>query len=145
MTINDLLGMTTKSIDVQEQKAAIQNVTRKIPLYSTNFESNNKLGNIDLKISGNLKNIFALYANKDINSFFKKGSIFIVDKDQSPEDGMLVAVNFHNSFETGIRRLRLNGNKKILEPLNLNEKKIILMPNLKNEIIGVVIQVNAKT
>src|SRR3990167_10553215 len=37
ITINDLLGITTKSIDVQNQKVFIQDFTRKIFLHSFNF------------------------------------------------------------------------------------------------------------
>ena len=144
ITINDLLGITTKLMDVQEQKISVQHVTRKIPLYSINFESNTKVGNVDIKISSHSENIIALYANKDIKPFFKKGSIFIVDKDQKPEDGMLVAVKFNHSSETVIKKFHTEGSKKILKSLDSNEK-IILLSNQKIKIIGIIIQVNAKT
>ncbi|OGT42097.1 MAG: hypothetical protein A3F42_02365 [Gammaproteobacteria bacterium RIFCSPHIGHO2_12_FULL_37_34] len=145
ITINDLLGITTKSIDVQNQKILIQDFTRKILLHSFNFKSTKKLGTIDMKVPSNSKNILALYADKDIKPFFKKGSIFIIDKDQHLEDGMLVAIVSHDSLETQIKKYHIEGNKRILKSLDHHVKEIVLMPHLKIEMIGAIIQVNAKT
>ena len=145
ITINDLLGITTKSIDVQNQKVFIQDFTRKIFLHSFNFKSTRKLGTIDIKVPGNSKNILALYADKDIEPFFKKGSIFIVDKDQYLENNMLVAIILNNSLEIQIKKYHIEGNKRVLKSLDHPVKKIVLMPHLKIEIIGAIIQVNAKT
>lgn len=143
ITINDLLGITTKSIDVQDQKPLIQPVSRKIPLYSFDAQSNKKLGTVDIKTPNMSKNIFALYADEDIKPLFKKGSIFIIDQDQSPEDDTLVAVNLKNSSEIHIKKYHIEGNKRILKSLDPNEDKIVLIPRF--EIMGVIIQVNAKT
>lgn len=145
ITINDLLGITTKSVSVQDQKALTQNIARKITLYPFHSELNKKLGTIDIKISGYFKNIFALYTDKDIEPFFKKGSIFIVDPNQAPEDDTLVAVNFQNIGEVKIKKYHIKNNKRSLISLDSNEDKILLTPHLKCKIIGVIIQVNAKT
>lgn len=144
ITVNDLLGITTKSIDVQEQKILIQKIARKIPLYSSDLQTK-KIGNIDIKIYNSSQNIFAIRINKEIKPFFKNGSIFIIDKDQNPEDDMLVAVNFHNSLEIQIKKFHIENGKRNLSSLDYDEKRNIPIPNPKCKIIGVVIQINAKT
>lgn len=144
ITIDDLLGMTKKTVDVQEQDILTQNIIKKIPLYSFNSASNKKLGVIDIKISSKSKNVLAYYANEDIQPFFKKGSIFVIDCDQQPDDETLIAVNVKNSMEIKIKKYHVENNQHILKSLDPNDEPI-LMPNPLFDIIGVVVQVNAKT
>lgn len=145
ISIDDLLGISKKTIDVQDQKLLAQNITRKIPLRPFCGESDRKLGTIDIKVSSKSKNIFALYADEDIKPIFKKGSIFIIDPEIEPEDDTLVAVNLNKSKDTQIKKYHLENNKIVLKPLIANREKIILLPNHQFAILGVVIQVYAKT
>ena len=143
ITIDDLLGITKKTIDVQEQNILAQNIVKKIPLYSFNTASNKKLGIIDIKISSQSKNILAYYADEDIKPFFKKGSIFVIDRDQQPDDETLVAVK--KSMGIKIKKCHIENNERILKSLDPNDEEIVRMPNPFIEIVGIVIQVNAKT
>lgn len=144
VTIDDLLGTTKKTVDVQEQDVLEQNIVKKIPLFSFNTVSNKKLGVIDINISSKSKNILAYYANEDIKPFFKKGSIFVIDRDQQPCDETLVAVNVKNCMEIKIKKYHIENNQHILKSLDSNDEQI-LMPNPLFDMVGIVIQVNAKT
>jgi len=144
ITIDDLLGITKKSVDVQEQNILSQSIIKKIPLYSFNAISNKKIGTIDIKTSCKSRNLLAYYTNEDIKPFFKKGSIFIIDKDQQLDDDTLVAILSKKTMEIKIKKYHIENKKQILKPLDPSDKQIII-PNQFFEVVGVVIQVNAKT
>lgn len=142
ITIEDLLGFK-RSIDVQTQTIELVNETLSVSLYSLS-NSKQKIGTFDLRLPNENKNIFALYAEKEIAPFFKAGSIFIIDIDAKPENDHLIAIKLDSSGIVQIKKYYKNKNKIILKSLN-DDNEITLMPTQTCEILGVVIQVNAKT
>lgn len=144
VTLEDLIGMKSNTIDINEQNL-LQQTETSVSIYSLDNVSNEKIGSINIKISTKSKNVFGLYANQDIEPFFKKGSIFIIDPDAQIESDNLIAIKTAFSTKIQIRKYLLEKNKVILKSFNPDEKNIILMPTTQCEVIGVVIQVNAKT
>lgn len=143
ITIDDLLGINNRTVDVQSQAIAATNELRSVMLYSLlNFKE--KIGTFNINLSDTHKNILALYAETEVSDLFKTGSIFIIDLDADPEHDTLIAIKLDASEKIHIKKYYRDKNKIILKPLN-NDKKITLMPTQTCEILGVVIQVNAKT
>lgn len=145
ITVDDLLGKKEKSVDVQEQKPLSFTNSIKVNLFPFTGKSNTKLGTINIKVSGKSKNFFALRADSDIKPFFKKGSIFIIDEDQTIEDDTLVAAWIDKSKKFEIMKYHIYGHKRILKPLDNSEREIILLPTTQHIIAGIIIQINAKT
>jgi len=143
ITVDDLLG--TKAIDVQQQFLDANLQQNKIPLFSFEAALSQAVGNIEIKLNTKSKNIFALVDDEDMLPMFKKGSIFVVDKELEPEDDTLVAVKFPKEKKIRIKKFHIQGHKRILTSFDAQEKPIVLLPTLHCEIVGVVIQVNAKT
>ncbi|HSW75745.1 MAG TPA: S24 family peptidase [Candidatus Saccharimonadales bacterium] len=139
--IEDLLGLNTNIIDIAQEQPAIDQTLITIPVYSL---ANKKLGTIDLNISNSSTNVIALHINEEIPPFFKMGSIFIIDKDLSPENENLVAVTLNNPDQFLIKKYLYSKGKTYLQSLDKQEK-IVVMPTMQLKIIGVIIQVNAKT
>jgi len=142
ITIEDLLGLQSKSIDIKQEMAITNQSTATLTIYSL---TNKYLGEIDLNISSSSKNIFALYSDKEILPFFKAGSIFVIDKDSLPENGNLVAVILNNSDRIDIKKYFFSKSKICLQSLDEEQKDIVIMPTMQCKIIGVIIHVNAKT
>lgn len=145
ITIDDLLGTQSKTIEVNHNDP-IKHYPSTIPIHSLD-NKNKKLGTIDvnLNIDTQSKNIFALRADRDIKPFFKTGSIFIIDGDMTPENDTLIAIKLNACNEILIKKYLVQKNKIILKSFDNDEKDITLMPTSQCEMIGVVIQVNAKT
>lgn len=145
ISVDDLLGTKAKAIDVQQQFVAADLQQNKIPLFSFEAALIQSIGNIEIKLNTKSKNIFALVDDEDRLPMFKKGSIFVVDRELEPEDDTLVAVKFPREKKIQIKKFHIQGHKRILTAFDGKEKPIVLLPTLQYEIVGVVIQVNAKT
>lgn len=120
--------------------------TNNIPLFSISTGLTNKLGVVETKLmqQASYENLIALVSEESIEPIFKKGSIFIVDRNKNPKNDNLVAVTLGQDKKILIKKLSSKGRKKILYSFN-SEKSIELTPLDHHKIIGVVIQVNAKT
>ncbi|TAK74012.1 MAG: hypothetical protein EPO11_07485 [Gammaproteobacteria bacterium] len=145
ITVDDLLGVKSSSILIQDQKINPKNTQRTISLFSFDNKTKTKLGTIDIKTSIQSDNVIALLADDDIKPLFKKGSIFIVDPDATLENDTLVAVKLNQSKKIQIKKYQIQGHKRILISLESHEKPIVLMPTERHDILGAVIQINAKT
>lgn len=145
ISLEDLIGADRKKIDIKSQSLTITNSPVTIPIYSLDNKRDKVLGTIDLKINSNSKDTFALYSSKDIKPFFKAGSIFIIDPSMPIKNGALIAIKLAHSKLAEIKKYTINKNKVLLKSLDESESDILLMPTAQSEIIGVVIQVNAKT
>lgn len=142
ITIDDLLGIN-RTIDVQAQSIESVNHTYSINLFSLS-NSKQKIGTFDLSLPNKHKNIHALYAENEVAPYFKAGSIFIIDLDAEPNHDHLIAIKFDTAEIVHIKKYYKNNNKVILKSLN-DDTEIVLMPTQACKILGVVIQVNAKT
>ncbi|OGT37583.1 MAG: hypothetical protein A3F12_02320 [Gammaproteobacteria bacterium RIFCSPHIGHO2_12_FULL_38_14] len=143
ITVEDLLGSATRTISVKNQQLISQSRTVTIPVYS--LKKKEKMGIIDVKISGRHKDTIALYADRDIKPFFKAGSIFIVDPNAVLENDNLIVIKLEHSDVIQIKKYCVFKNKILLKSLDDREKDIILMPTTQFEILGVVVQINANT
>lgn len=143
ITIDDFLSLHNKSIDVQSLLPVSSKERLSIPLYSLQ-DAEQKMGTIEAALP-NTSHALALYSENDIDPFFKSGSIFIIDLDMKPTHDTLVAVKLESSEQIHIKKYYLEKNKIILKSLNAKEKDITLMPTQGCTILGVIIQINAKT
>lgn len=139
ITIEKLLG----------QKLIIHDVScmAKIPLYSMHKQK--KIGYAEIKIlhdqiMHNTANLIGLEAPYDIEPFFKIGSIFIVNNNMDFADQHLIAITIIDNNDIQIKRYCIDNQQIYLQEIDKNANKILLDP-LKFKIIGVIIQINAKT
>jgi hypothetical protein len=142
--VEDLLGIATKTINVKTQSLIMQNQVVIVPVYSLEAKKG-KLGMIDIKLSGEHKNVIAFYADKGIKPFFKAGSIFIVDSNTALKHDNLIAIKLTYTDDIQIKKYCVHHSKITLRSLDDREKDITLMPTTQSEIIGVVVQINANT
>lgn len=143
ITIDDLL-FGRKEIDIISQPIKNNYTDKNIQIFSLDYEQS-KLGTITINLPDDHANIMAYLSEEEINPFFKSGSIFIVNKDMKPENNNLIIIKSERDKKTSIKKLIINGMKRYLMSLNDNDDIIELLPTLHYLIIGVVIQVNAKT
>ena len=145
ITIDGLLGISrNQQVDVRIQPSLINNIATDIPLYAfTNTRK--KIGSITINLPQKINHIIALYSEDDIKPFFKAGSIFIVHLNSQPTNDVLIAIKFDTSEKIYIKKYFKLNNKIILKSLDSHEENIILMPTQSYNILGVIIQVNAKT
>jgi len=144
ISLEYLLGFNKKKIDIQKEQISTKTHST-IPIYSSLNSSDKMLGTIDINLSSDSKDIFAVYAENEVTTFFKEGSIFIIDPNLLPEDGNLIAAEISNSKSIIIRKYHLVNGKVHLKSLDPQEEAIIIMPTMQYKIIGIIIQVNAKT
>lgn len=144
ITVNDLLmGLNDESeIIIQDQQPFSFNKETEIPLYSFATKQA-KIGQIQIKLSTQAKYLFALLSEEN-KPIFKKGSIFIVDPHAKQENDCLVAVKVEKNPEILIRKIRIEIDKILLKTYDNSTPPLLLNPQL-HSILGVVIQVNAKT
>lgn len=143
ITIDDLLGMNSSSIDIQSQSKWTSREIQTISLYSLN-DLKNRLGSIDVKLPYFVAHPLALYLEENIEPIFKIGSIFFVDQNGNPANNNLIAVKLDSSQKIQIKKYYRKKNKIILSTLN-DKNEIILLPTQVCNILGVVVQINAKT
>lgn len=146
ITVNDLLmGLNDESeLTIQNQQTISFNTETELPLYSFNATKLDKIGQIRIKLSTQAPNVIAFHSEEEIKPIFKKGSIFIVDPNAALERDSLVAVRIANNLKILIRKLQIEFDKILLTTYDNSIAPLILNPKL-HYILGVVIQVNAKT
>ncbi len=115
-----------------------------VPLYSLDSLSTQQIGTVAVKLAEEATHTIAFTLDEDLKPIFKKGSVFIVDTDLHAENDTLVAAKVHGHHKILIRKFYSEGNKKTLKAFD-DSAAIILMPTMQYQILGVVIQVNAKT
>ncbi|MGE3920968.1 MAG: S24 family peptidase [Gammaproteobacteria bacterium] len=147
VTIDDLLNgvSANKIMDVQSQKIIETLVPQAISVYSFINNDRQKIGTIDVKLSESSPSLFGLLSDEDLNPLFKKGSVFIINPDIIPRHNLLVAVSIDNKPKIMIRKLHIKNKKKCLTTYLQQYEPIELTDKINYKIIGVVIQVYAKT
>ncbi len=136
---------TTSIVKVYEQDILRNFVEKSVPLYSLNNNQKEILDVINIKLTADVKEPIAFFTDEDIKPMFKKGSIFILDTNLTPENDTLVAVKIEGYKKILIRKFYIEGHKKILKSYENGSPLIELMPTMHYTILGVVIQVNTKT
>lgn len=145
ITVNDLLmGLNGEfEMTIHDQQSFSFNKETEIPLYSFNATNQDKIGQIQIKLSTQAKHLIALLSEEEIKPIFKKGSIFIIDPNAKLENDSLVAIKTKTHHQFLIRKLHNEANKTFFIAYD-NTSPLLLNPQL-HSIVGVVIQVNAKT
>lgn len=146
ITVNDLLmGFKDPSeITIQDQQSISFNTECKLPLYSFNVAKLDKIGQIQIKLSKQADDLFALQSEEEIKPIFKQGSIFVIDPNAKLENNNLVAVKVERKLQIMIKKIQIQTNHIELTNFDNSAAPVILNPQL-HSILGVVIQVNAKT
>lgn len=135
-------GMIPKAIDVDEQVIKNRILQKAVPLLDMDFASN-KIGTIDVFLTSRNESVIAFIAKQDIIPFFKRGSIFIVDPTTVLTDGTMVLLKNTENKEIIVGKYFNNNGKRSINTLNGKQLRILFNPIY--EILGTVIQVNAKT
>ncbi len=146
ITVNDLLmGFNDESeITIKDQPLFSFNKETELPLYSFNTGKCDKIGQIQIKLSTQAKHLFALLSEEEIKPIFKKGSIFIIDPNARLEADSLVAIKVEKNHQILIKQIQLEANKIQLKNYDDSLSPLLLNPQL-HSILGVIVQVNAKT
>lgn len=148
VTIDDLLlGLErrAKTIETETAEIPVDKAEKTIPLYSFDATLSKKIRNIKVKLNKAAKSIIGLISEEDIKPFFKKGSIFIIDTEMKAEQDRLVAVRVGEQSKILIKRFSVNKKYNVLYSYDSSETPIKLIPSIQYSVIGVVIQINAKT
>lgn len=143
--LEDIIGNQPISVDIKDQNITHNESQATIPVYSIDYKKNKRIGVIDINLASKSRNVFCIVANEDISPFFKSGSAFVIDPDLPICHGNLIAIKLSPVKNIQIKKYIIKKKKVILESINADQEDIILMPTTQCEMIGVVIQVNAKT
>jgi hypothetical protein len=144
ITIDDLLRAKKKPIDIQALQVTKSSQLLTTAIYSL-VNTDMMLGTIEIELSQAANNVIALYTENDIAPFFKSGTVFIINSDLKPEHNNLIALQTDHTKQVHIKRYVEENNKKKLKSLEEGQEDIVLMPTQSYKILGVIIQVNAKT
>lgn len=131
-------------IIIQNQQPIVFNSERKLSVYSFNATQLDKIGQIQIKLSTQAKDLIALQSDEEIKPIFKKGSIFIIDPNAKLENDSLVAVKVEKQPHILIKKILIQTKQIILLNYDNSTTPLILNPQL-HSIVGVVVQINAKT
>jgi len=98
--------------------------------------------NINNKFS---KNLIALVSDRDIEPIFKKSSIFIIDRDVTPTNNNIIGIKLDPNGVILIRKLNINNQKKSITLFDNKSEELDLLSTRYYDIIGVIVQIVAKT
>lgn len=140
--IDDLLSVD-KTIEIQSL-SPVKSVLSTIQLYSLD-NAREKIGVIDIALGNECTNVVGFKSLVDMTPLFKAGSIFIVNTNIKPEHDNLIAIRLNSEEQISIKKYYKQKNKVILKSLDDKNDGLMLQPTDTCQIIGVVIQVNAKT
>ncbi|HHS8316170.1 TPA: hypothetical protein ACTUNV_002623 [Legionella pneumophila] len=141
--LDDFLYSNTE-IDIQSIIISNELSERQIQVFSMDYEYKSA-GLINIRLPSHHHELIAFVSEEEIKPFFLPGSIFIIDKLIKPENENLVAAKIENYNKIVIGKLFIEGNKSQLVPLDDPNKVFQLLPTLHYQILGVIVQVNAKT
>lgn len=141
ITIDDFIfGKNEIHIDSVRVEGNTEN--RHIEVFSLNNVFDN-IGKIDVTVSKSSNELVAFISEIALEPFFKAGSIFIVDTTIPMENENLIAVRIGNEPVIQIKKMVEHNNSRFL--CSLNQKEEVRFSPILHHIIGVVVQVNAKT
>lgn len=144
ISLDDLIsGLQQSSLD-EIFSAPI--ATTWVSLYSMSFAKKEALGTFELSLDNNYdrRAIVAFLTEEDLKPLFKKGSIFIVNTLLEAEHDTLVAVKLTTSPHILIRKFYQQGQTQILKTYDNKQEELEFRVDSGDQIMGVIIQVNAK-
>lgn len=145
--VDDLLnGFPSRSIvNIQDQRVGSFTIEKTLPVYSLSASQNESVGVVDVRLTEESNNLIALIADVDVAPMFKKNSVFIVDVDRKPKNDTLIVVRHSEYRQLLIGKFNVQGHKIWLTTFDAAIAPIPLLPTISYSILGVIIQVNAKT
>lgn len=138
LRIDDLIGLSHNTVDVTDQPL-IEETAITLPLYQMEPFEGIKIGSTSVTMPNPSPGLIAMVSTKEIKPMFKPGSLFIIDTLKKPIHNHLVAIKNNTTVDI----CKLIQSDHSLKSKSL-ESEIINIP-LKNNILGVVVRINAKT
>lgn len=145
VSLDTLLGIQAQGVEIEDQPLDALTHEVKLPLYSLSLGESRQIGKVELNIAVPYSpSIMAFYAEDDLKPIFKKGSIFVIDKQQALANNNLIAIRVEDSGPVIVRRYLREGNTEFIQELDSNNKADFksLQGSL---VIGVIVQIDAKT
>ncbi|MGQ3892594.1 S24 family peptidase [Legionella sp. CNM-4043-24] len=145
VSIDDFVGTRKTIVNVQEQALEPLTHTKTVPV--CNWYGGQEQSDIRINVCENEQNInlIAFIAEEDFKPIFKKGSVFIVNKDVRPENDNIVGIKLEVDGKILIKKLHKNNNRLFVSRFENDLEEIELSPEQYYDIIGVVVQIIAKT
>lgn len=145
VTLDDLIGIKNTTVDMDEQVVLQEDNAHRLPVYTFHAGVKDFLGALDVRVNDWNDAFYGIKMMEDIPPYFKSGSIIIVNPKAHIAFDHLIAVVLPNSNEVQLKKYCQAQNKIILKSLYSSDQDITLMPTSQYEILGVVVQINAKT
>ena len=144
VSLDDLLSgvLPAQHVDVASQNVGSFSIQKTLPVFSLATQDEQPIGEVTIKLTQPTEHAIAYTADQDIPPLFKAGSLFVVDPVRLPEEGMMIAVRLTPGEGVKIGKLRVSPQRRVLLAFDTNEPAIDISGA---EVLGVVIQVNAKT
>lgn len=144
VSIDDFVGIK-KTVNVQDQELGLLRHSITMPVYTLDGSVDKGSSTITINVDDTNNNFVALLTEEDMKPIFKKGSVFIVNKDLLPEDENLVGITFDKKNPILIGKLHKKNNKLTISLFDKKSTEIDLLIKTNYDIIGVVVQIIAKT
>jgi len=129
-------------VDIASQKVGGFSIQKTLSVFSFAAHDAQPIGEVTIKLTRSTEHAVAYVANQDIPPLFKAGSLFVVDTYRLPKEDMMIAVRLMPGDEVKIGKLQISPHRRVLLAFDTHEPAIDISGA---EILGVVIQVNAKT
>ncbi len=142
VSIDDFVGIK-KTVNVQDQVSSLLSHSITMPVYALD-SLDKEISTITLHVDNIDNNFIALLTEEDMKPIFKKGSVFIVNKDIYPEDENLIGIIIDKKNPVLIGKLNKKNNELSISLFDKKSTKIDLLAT-NYDIIGVVVQIIAKT
>lgn len=144
VSLDDLLAGVSpeQHIDVASQQVGGFSIQKTLSVFSFAEHDAPPIGEVTIKLTQPIEHAVAYFADQDIPPLFKAGSIFVVDTYRLPKEDMMIAVRLMPGDEVKIGKLQISPHRRVLLAFDTHEPAIDISGA---EILGVVIQVNAKT
>ena len=144
VSLDDLLSGVSpeQHVDVASQQVGGFSIQRTLSVLSFAAHDAPPVGEVTIKLTQPTEHAVAYIADQDIPPLFKAGSLFIVDPYRLPEEGMMIAVRLMPGDGVKIGKLQVSPHRRVLLACDPQEPAIDISGAA---VLGVVIQVNAKT
>jgi hypothetical protein len=145
VTLDDLIGIKSTAVGIDEQVIPQENSAHHLPVYTFNAGVKRFAGAMDVKVQDWNDEFYGVRMDDDIPPYFKSGSVIILNPKAQIEFDNLIAVMLPDSKQVQLKKYCQGHHKIILKSLDSSDQDIILMPTSQYEILGVVVQINART
>ena len=144
ISLDDLFSgvLPEQHVDVASQHTGEFAIQKTLPVFSFAVHDEQPIGEVTIKLTQPAEHAVVYMTDQDIPPLFKAGSLFIVDTYRLPEEAMMIAVRLMPGDGVKIGKLKVSAHRRVLLAFDTQEPAIDIS---SAEVLGVVIQVNAKT